>query len=443
VLAFAELWDRWIDSDNFDEVISATIIVSGANAWMAPYHDRMPVQLEPQDFDAWIDSSRGVDALKPAAEGKTAETPGLAPAQSQGAGDDDPTIIEPVGGGAVWILATMVGRPNRVRVIIRQDRMALVGKVKTALDETRTLILGSQILLGFQCQSAFRESFDQLSAGSRYMSAAALALMLLAICLLVAPSAFHRISQDGQSTGRMHSVTGYFAAAALAPLAIALGLDLTLTLERAWHNQAAGMAAGILFAVMAAAGWYGVGFLMRRTRGAAERGKANVDRRRREQAPLHALIEQMLTEGRVILPGAQALLGFQLVIVLSDSFEKLPASSQLIHGLALLAIALTVVLLITPAALHRIVWAGEESEEVLRIGSRITVLALLPLACGMAADAYVVFARITGATTAAAIAAVLVLLVLLGVWYAWPFVDRFRRQRRASADPEDSDAHRA
>ena len=42
VLAFAGLWDRWIDPDNFDEVISATIIVSGASAWMAPYHDRMP-----------------------------------------------------------------------------------------------------------------------------------------------------------------------------------------------------------------------------------------------------------------------------------------------------------------------------------------------------------------------------------------------------------------
>ena len=141
----------------------------------------------------------------------------------------------------------------------------------------------------------------------------------------------------------------------------------------------------------------------------------------------------MLTEGRVILPGAQALLGFQLVIVLSDSFEKLPASSRLVHGLALLATALTVVLLITPAALHRIVWAGEDSEEVLRIGSCITILALLPLACGMAADAYVVFARFTGAMIGAAVAAGVVLLVLLGFWYAWPFIDRLARHRRNAA----------
>ena len=52
---------------------------------------------------------------------------------------------------------------------------------------------------------------------------------------------------------------------------------------------------------------------------------------------------------------------------------------------------------------------------MLRTGSRITILALLPLALGMAGDAYVVLARITGATIGAAIAAGIVLLVLLGL----------------------------
>jgi hypothetical protein len=40
--------------------------------------------------------------------------------------------------------------------------MALSDKVKMALDETRTLILGAQVLLGFQCQAAFQERFDDL-----------------------------------------------------------------------------------------------------------------------------------------------------------------------------------------------------------------------------------------------------------------------------------------
>ena len=52
VLAFAGLWDRWTDPESGDDVLSATIIVSGASEWMAPFHDRMPVLLGADDFDA-------------------------------------------------------------------------------------------------------------------------------------------------------------------------------------------------------------------------------------------------------------------------------------------------------------------------------------------------------------------------------------------------------
>jgi hypothetical protein len=51
------------------------------------------------------------------------------------------------------------------------------------------------------------------AAMSRQMSALALMLMLmlmLTIGLLVAPSTFHRISQDGQSTGHTHGLVGCF-----------------------------------------------------------------------------------------------------------------------------------------------------------------------------------------------------------------------------------------
>lgn len=37
--------------------------------------------------------------------------------------------------------------------------------------------------------------------------------------------------------------------------------------------------------------------------------------------PLHAKIEQSLTEARVILPGAQALLGFQLIVMMTRAFD--------------------------------------------------------------------------------------------------------------------------
>ena len=50
--------------------------------------------------------------------------------------------------------------------------MELSKKVKIALDETRMLILGAQILLGFQFRGAFSDGFDQLPTDVRYLGRA-------------------------------------------------------------------------------------------------------------------------------------------------------------------------------------------------------------------------------------------------------------------------------
>jgi uncharacterized protein DUF6328 len=111
--------------------------------------------------------------------------------------------------------------------------MALSGKVKTSLDETRTLMLGAQILLGFQFNSAFRPRFDALSSSAKLVDTIALGLMLATVSLLIAPSAFHRIVDRGESTGRTQTVTSICAAIALVPFATALGLDLSIALSPA------------------------------------------------------------------------------------------------------------------------------------------------------------------------------------------------------------------
>ena len=96
LLAFAGLWDRWKDPLTGEWMLSCTIIVSGASAWMEPYHDRMPVLLEAKDFDAWLDGSLGPEALKPAPEEALREWKVSPRLNRTGVGDDDPTIIEPL-----------------------------------------------------------------------------------------------------------------------------------------------------------------------------------------------------------------------------------------------------------------------------------------------------------------------------------------------------------
>ena len=65
--------------------------------------------------------------------------------------------------------------------------MTLSDKVKLALEETRILILGAQILLGFGFRGVFAERFDRLPPDARYLDALGLALLVCVVALLIEP----------------------------------------------------------------------------------------------------------------------------------------------------------------------------------------------------------------------------------------------------------------
>jgi putative SOS response-associated peptidase YedK len=66
--AFAGLWERW-KSGQGEPIESFTIITTDPNELMEPIHDRMPVILEPRDYDRWLepgDPDRPpIDLLRP------------------------------------------------------------------------------------------------------------------------------------------------------------------------------------------------------------------------------------------------------------------------------------------------------------------------------------------------------------------------------------------
>jgi putative SOS response-associated peptidase YedK len=51
--AFAGLWDRW--GDDADGFQSCTILTTAANATLSDLHQRMPVILDPLQYDQWLD----------------------------------------------------------------------------------------------------------------------------------------------------------------------------------------------------------------------------------------------------------------------------------------------------------------------------------------------------------------------------------------------------
>jgi hypothetical protein len=189
--------------------------------------------------------------------------------------------------------------------------------------------------------------------------------------------------------------------------------------------MATGLAAGGAAAFLALAAWYGLPYAARQLGPSRE---TRMPAGQGPPTPLAVRIEQMLTEARVVLPGGQALLGFQLAIVLTRAFEQLPKSSQAVHAVSLGLVALAVVLLMAPAAYHRIVFDGEEDEAMHRAGSLMVTAATLPLAMGLASDIYVVIAKIAASPAAAGAAA---LLLLVGLWHVLPLVMRTRMMKPA------------
>jgi hypothetical protein len=136
--------------------------------------------------------------------------------------------------------------------------------------------------------------------------------------------------------------------------------------------------------------------------------------------PLGTRIDQLLTEARVIIPGVQALLGFQLTVTFTQAFAQLEYVSKIAHAAALCSIGLAVVLLMAPASIHRIAFAGQDDPAFLSIGSAFVIAAPLPLALGIAIDTYVAAGRAVQSDTVASVLAASALIVLLGVWYAIP-----------------------
>jgi hypothetical protein len=140
-------------------------------------------------------------------------------------------------------------------------------------------------------------------------------------------------------------------------------------------------------------------------------------------------IQQVLTEIRVALPGAQALLGFQFISLFMEAFQKLPQSLKLVHFIALCLVAFTIILLMTPASYHRIVERGEETERFHRFASTVLLWSLVPLALGITGDFYVVAHKVTSSGIVSGLLAALAMGILYGLWFGYPVQQRKARER--------------
>jgi putative SOS response-associated peptidase YedK len=93
-LTIAGLWDARKDVETGALLQSCTMLITNANAVASKVHDRMPVLLQPQDFDAWLAGNAGTELLKPAPDDYLQVWPVSRQVNSSRAPSDDPTLIE-------------------------------------------------------------------------------------------------------------------------------------------------------------------------------------------------------------------------------------------------------------------------------------------------------------------------------------------------------------
>src|SRR3954462_14880502 len=108
---------------------------------------------------------------------------------------------------------------------------------------------------------------------------------------------------------------------------------------------------------------------------------------RREELPLSQAAKYLLDECRMVLPGIQALFGFQLIAVFNSSFEqKLRPAEQRLHLVAIALVAVAVAIIMTPAALHRQKGPYEVTDTFVRVSSRLLLCSMIPLAISISLD---------------------------------------------------------
>ncbi len=146
-----------------------------------------------------------------------------------------------------------------------------------------------------------------------------------------------------------------------------------------------------------------------------------------------------LDEARMVLPGIQAVFGFQLIAVFNERFAELPEMLRIAHFASLSLVVVAVALIMTPAAYDRLAEPDVVTRRFLANTATLLTTAMGVFGCAIATEMFVVATMVTQSTTLG-IAASLVALALFGtLWFVFPL----RRAREEAARRKAAGSSRA
>ena len=132
---------------------------------------------------------------------------------------------------------------------------------------------------------------------------------------------------------------------------------------------------------------------------------------------------ELLQEVRVATAGVQILFGFLLAVPFSQGFAKISSFDKHVYLVVLICTALSSALLISPTALHRLLYKRGHKAEIVAYASVMTIWGLVLLAVAMVGVVLLLTNVIFG--SAAAVAVTVPIAVVFAVtWFVVPLVMR-------------------
>jgi hypothetical protein len=140
-----------------------------------------------------------------------------------------------------------------------------------------------------------------------------------------------------------------------------------------------------------------------------------------EQLELKDAVANTLDEARMVLPGIQALFGFQLIAVFNASFgDKLSPELQALHYAAIVLTVLCTALVMGPAAFDRLNDPLTVSDWFIEYASRLITLGMVPLMLSISIDVFIIGMLVLKNPLPSAVVALSCAAAMTFLWFILP-----------------------
>lgn len=153
------------------------------------------------------------------------------------------------------------------------------------------------------------------------------------------------------------------------------------------------------------------------------------------RTPLEEEGRQLLEESRVLAAGVEALIGFQLLSLLTPAlYDRLDATLRALHLSGTILVVLSLFLLLTPSAYHRLAESGLVTAKFVDAATALIGWAMAFLRLGIVVEVFTAGRALGFSAEASAGLAGVLFMVSWTLWSVYPRVSAMRLAPHAKTD---------